>query len=304
MKAMRFKTASDLDFKFTRYLALSPASELSVISGTVQLHDVILEAGSLAYELDLKDMWVTHRRWTMLTRQYLNEEAMEVWLDQIEKHLKGKRKRGQAFMRSQEVNPHKKEKRQPRRWGACMIGWSFRNNPKPTLTMHSRTSFVGYTGRLDIAVAHHLGRLIAERLDIAVEDISFVWMLDSAQLHQFRALSWWFHDPNLLEVPHGGRPGLKNAQKYYRSYNDLNEKGFRYGDHKFGSHLTPRKRMNTEVFGYEFAKQFEGGNNLSPSAARASKPLPSVTLDELRLDRIGETEGLELNDPLLHGIDD
>lgn len=303
MKALRFKTMADLDFKFTKYMALAKAEDLDVSKGTVHLHDVALQAESLHYELDLKDVWLTERRWTMLTRQYLNHEALIVWLDQIEKHMKN-RGRGQAFMRSQYVQPHRKEKKQSRRWGSCMIGWSFRAYPKPTLTMHSRTSFIGYMARLDLGVAHHLGRLVAERLDLDVEDISFVWFLDSAQLHQFRALSWWFHDPNLLEIEHGGRPALKNAQSYYRRYKELNDEGFRYGDHSFGSHLTPRKRMNTEIYGYEFAKQFEGGTRLGPSAARASKPLPSVTLDELSLDKLGKTEGMELNDSVLDGSDD
>lgn len=306
MKAFQFETLTDLDYKFTKKLALAHKDELDVRSGVVQFHDVALSAETLDFDLDLKDVWLTHKRWKQLTRQYINAESLEVWLAQIEKHMSKKNGKGQAFMRSQTVTPHRfrEGKAQARRWGSCIIGFSFRASPKPTLTLHSRASLVGYIGRLDLALAHHIGRLIAARVGwLEVEDISFVWFLDSAQLHNYRALSWWFQDPNLLEVSPGGRPGIKGAQATYRKFLEYNEEGFLYGDHSFGVYASSRRRMNTEVYGYDYALQFEGGTRLGKSAAHAHKPLPSVPLDDLDLSALGGGVPDE-SDPVHDGSDD
>lgn len=158
--------------------------------GGAQIYDVVVTAESLDWDYDLADSWVTRQRWTMLTKQYVNEKALDHWLDLIDSKMTSPRSHGVAFMRSQLVKPRGSS----RRWGSCMLGWSFRRSPKPTLTMHSRSTYLGFVAPLDVGVAIALADLIGERLGLALEDISFTWYIEQVTFHGFRSMPWWYLD--------------------------------------------------------------------------------------------------------------
>jgi hypothetical protein len=59
---------------------------------------------------------------------------------------------------------------------------------QPTITLHSRVSYIAYIGGADLAVAHVLARYISKRIGVPVEEFRFVWSIDALQLHAFKSL--------------------------------------------------------------------------------------------------------------------
>src|SRR5699024_12271439 len=116
-----------------------------------------------------------------------------------------------------------------------------------------------------------------------------------AELRMFRALAGscqkaaraeWFTPDR-----HQGRfPLLELCRKTQRKYEQMNEDGVLYGDQSFVSQLRVRKRLNTEVHGYEYAQQFDGGDRLTGSNTVAFKPLPSCHVSTLDLTALRDTE--------------
>lgn len=296
----QYEDLVDLHNGLTKRVALATEDKISyVTSQDVQLHDVTVSANSCKMEYDLKDYWLTSSRWTMLIRQYIDPAALDAWLNLIEQKMKGG-KRGQAFLRTKTVDP-RGSKRVSRQWGSCIIGFGFRAAPHPKLIMHSRTSFLGYIAVLDLNIAATLARIIGDRL--GYEDMGFIWHLDSAQFHYARSLAWWFTlDRPFLEmdpqkVKH--RPGLHRSILRLQEYKQEDEDGVRYGDRNFASAIRPRKRWHTEVLGYDYAQQYEGGELLNASSRKAFKPLPSVmssTLDFSKLKDEGDPDNADYMD--------
>lgn len=287
-----FPNLHSLHTGLTKDLVFNPTPDL-VTSADVQVHDVMVTATSMDYDFDLTDVWCARSRWNSLVRQYLDPTALEQWLDLIGKNLVGG-KRGLAFMRTNSVASRAGAK-ESRKWGSCMLGFGFKMKPKPTLTMHSRTTYLGYIGQLDLALAHVLAREVAARLGIGVEDINFVWYLEAGQFHGFRSFAWWFQEEQTEDaLNHGGAadlmcPGFKLGHKNLRKFEQLDADGVLYADMSFASQLRVRKRWHSEVLGMDIAEQFIGGSRLkSSSAGKVYKPLPRVHVDDLDFSPLAE----------------
>lgn len=290
--AYRFKTATQLHDRIAHKLAYYSESELDM-SSTVDTHlcNVVARAESFEWEFDLKDLWLTKTRWTQLARQYINPWALDAWLEQIEDrmHWSGKKSRGMALMRTQQVKARQHGSKTARRWGSCMLAVSFRRVPEPQITLYSRTSYMGYLAALDITVAHTCAREISVRLGIPVEEMSFVWMLEDAQF-SFKSMAYLFNNPELypdlesydLDDPSGvaEHPGLHLSARWWNVFKREDEEGKLYGDMSWGACRRIRKRWHTEVLGYDYGLQFEGGSR-AKSQKNRYKPLPSVMSTEL-----------------------
>lgn len=233
------------------------------------IFNVTMQADSCAYEFNTKDMWVSPHRWSTLVRQYIDPVALDAWLDLIEAKLKGKNKRGVSFLRTQMVQA-RGTKLISRRWGSCMIGFGFHTVGGPELTLHSRTSYLGGVGQLDIGVAHHLARLIGERLGLGVDDIAFTWQLDMAAFHMTRSLSWYFKSDEHRRMLKSDSPIVRLGQKHIRKMRKKDREGELYGFENYAQQSRIRRHFHTEVYGYDYALQFEGGPNENTS--RALKP--------------------------------
>lgn len=299
-------TMSELHRAVCDSLAYGKATEMDMVTSVdVQKHNVMAVAESMEWDFDLRDLWLTRSRWTTMIRQYINPVALEVWLNSCEAKLKG-RKRGVSVMRTNEVaqrvgTTRAGGERVWRAWGSCMLAIGYRALPRPQITLHSRTSYLGYIGALDMSVAYLCAKEVAKRVGIAVEDIQFVWHLEAAQFHGFKSLAYLLDDQEArdefmsltvgedVEADQKLRrrsPSLYISRKWMNSFEKEDAEGKLYGDMNFGQTRRIRKRYHTEVMGYDYGEPFEGGDHRSASQNKRFKPLPLCPAESLTFDAL------------------
>lgn len=277
--------------------------EVDMVTGTdVHLHDVVAIAHDAGeWEANLKDIWVSRSRWTQLVRQYVDPDRYHDWLNLIVGM--GQRGRGQAMLRSKTVESRKAGTGTMRKWGSCMLGWSWKVQPRPTITMFSRTSYLGFIAMLDVTVAYRLAEQAAMACDIDMEDVTFVWHADSVQWHNFRPIGWvfthgdeWWQEVLFDKEGPAPTPALELNRRFMQDrILRSDRKKLPYGDESYASAARVRRRYHTEVRGYKYAQKYEGGTNLGKSSANAMKPLPQLELDTLTLAPIGVLPGKEVD---------
>lgn len=326
MRAFKAPTLTALHDKLCDRLALADRDELDVISKVdVQLHNVIAHASSMEWDFDLKNMWLTPSRWSMMCNQYVDPEDLSMWLDKIATHI-GVGGRGIALMRTKLVKARggkSQGNKETRRWGSCMIAVSYKAIPTPQITLYSRTSYLGYLGALDLTVAWMCGKYVAEAIGCAVEDLEFVWMNEAMQFHNFKSLAYllsnpdeetaqWYRDilipidPEL--TPHQKKileetPALSLTRWWFQKLLAEDRRGDSYGVTRYNTYRRIRRRFHTEVMGLEYAEQFEGwsyyqAKDKAVKAGQAQvgaekewfsayRPLPSTHVDTLDFGRLG-----------------
>lgn len=288
LHAYRFGTTNQMHAGILKRL-IGPADGLDVdTSVDTQLHNVIAEARSFEFDADLKDMWLGSFRWNMLIRQYIDPVALQNFLDAVGTKMAKPRTRGVATLRTNMVAVHANASREWRKWGSCMLAVTFRRNPYPQITLHSRTSYIGYIAALDIRVAQLIGQMVGERLGIAVEDMAFVWQLDLAQYHGFKSMASTLTDPEHFEtiknwdITDRSRPGVRITKKWLDYIQREDDNGTLYGDMKFGQYRRIRKRYHTELLGIDpETNPYAGGDHSVGSQRKAFGVLPSRMLSTL-----------------------
>jgi hypothetical protein len=287
-------------------LAHAHADELDLVT-SVDVHktNVMMEAESADLSFNLKHLWLTRARWTKMLNDYVDAGELRVWLDKCE--TIGKRGRGMAVMRMKEVNARAGPK-VTRRWGGCMLAASYRAVPRPTITLHSRTSYVGYLGILDLGVASCLARYGAAAAGLSAPELRFTWMLEDAQWHNFKSLAWLLCYPysdnrramyhRLLTSPEEkltgperatlrNRPALRLSRNWMYRLLKEDQAGVPYGDMTYNTYRRIRRRFHTEILGYDIAKLYEGGRDSRQD--KAYKPLPQLFVEDLDFGPIGVT---------------
>ncbi len=303
-------TLSELHGAMCHSLAYGPKDEMDMVTSVdVQKHNVIGVADSMEWDFDLRDLWLTKARWTTMIRQYINPVALEAWLNACEKKLVG-RKRGVSVMRTNEVQQRSTATRDGsgtrvwRTWGSCMLAIGYRALPEPQITLHSRTSYLGYIGALDLSVAYVCAKRVAERVGVKVEDIGFTWHLEAAQFHAFKSLAYLLDNGNRREEflalepspeLRQNSPGLHISRKWMQSFEDEDAEGKTYGDMNFGQTRRIRKRYHTEILGYDYGEPYEGGDHRSASQNKRFKPLPSVKASSLTFDNLFSSQARRSN---------
>lgn len=314
MRVYEAETMTELHEMMTRSLIEAGSGELDVVSSVdVALHNVIGQAQSMDWELDLKSYWLTKSRWTMMVNQYLDPEELTAWLEMVTSKI-GIKSRGIALMRTKTVAARGGEitghnNKVSRRWGSCMIAISYKAIPRPQITLYSRTSYMGYLSALDLTVAWMCGKYIAEALNIDVKDISFVWMNEAIQWHNFKSMAWALCHTDKktrkqmrrilikpeskmkeadLELLHKSA-ALQGTRKWLAKVIQEDNDGVTYGDMNYNTYRRIRRRWHTEVWGPDYAKQFEGWSKHKRGAKtgedkeffKAYPELPSVKLESL-----------------------
>lgn len=280
----------------------------------VGISNVTIGLESFAYQHNFKWDFQAASRWAIMVRQYIDPFALDDCLSRIETHM-GK-KRGVAALRLGNPDYHADDdpdeagdelqtnlvkekfigKRMSRRWGSCMLSLTYRNVPRPTVTLNSRTSYFGMLAMMDVTVANVFARMCGERTGYDVGEMQFVWQLNLAQWHGFRSLAWALTDENARanldtyvdcrEDIAKPRAGLWRSVTGYRRIIRLDKEGVLYGDEKFASALRMRKRYHIEIMGEKYAKRFVGGT-LHPEWGKPFTPLPDLWSDDLTFSPIG-----------------
>lgn len=321
LKTFKAATLTQLHDDLCYYIVHAPDSKLDVITSVdVQVHNVIAQAESMKWDFDLKDMWLTPSRWSMMVRQYLDPEELNAWIQQCTGKI-GLRGRGIAVLRTRTVaargGPAQGNK-ETRRWGSCMLAISYKAKPRPQITLYSRTSYLGYLGALDLTVAWMVAKYLAQSMGVQVEAFSFVWMNEALQYHNFKSLAYLLnhHDEEQREAyrlmlmakdkalreryPELQKrleksPALRLSRKWLQKVIASDKAGETLGDMTYNTYRRIRRRFHTEVKGYEYAQRFEGWSRYKTGPQKGKKkeffkayqPLPSTPVDRLDFRAIG-----------------
>jgi hypothetical protein len=276
-------------------------------------------ADSMEWDFDLKSMWLTKSRWSMMVRQYLEPEEVKAWIEQITARI-GTKERGIAVLRTKTVAARGGEatghtNKETRRWGSCMLSVSYKAVPRPTITLHSRTSYLGYIGALDLTVCWMLAKYLGHELGLEPKDFRFVWMIEAIQWHNFKSLAYLLNHPNPKRRSEYRRlmvkkekklkpaelktiatfPAIRLSRKWLAKVIQEDNDGKTYGDMTYNTYRRIRRRWHTEVLGYERAKDFEGWSYYKTGPKKGQQreyfkaylELPSVHCDTLDLSAIG-----------------
>lgn len=318
MRAFRAATMTDLHERLCHTIVHSPEDKLDVISSVdVQIHNTISEAESMAWDFDLKNLWLTPARWTMMVNQYIDANEFRLWLEKCATKI-GSRGRGIGLMRTKTVAARGgaatgHSNKETRRWGSCMLAISYKARPRPQITLYSRTSYLGYLSALDLSVAWMCGRYLAAATGQKIEDISFVWMNEALQYHNFKSMAYLLNHTNPEERDHyrammlsprltydlrdeiRSYPALLLTRKWMTNMLKLDASGATLGDMSYNTYRRIRRRYHTEVLGYEYAQKFEGWSYYKQGEKKGEKkeffkayqPLPSTLISTLDFRKLG-----------------
>lgn len=199
---LRQPTITDLVYEAVKRQAYENNPD-AVLNIETHLFDVILCADSCEYELDVgHELHLNVGRWSRLIKEYL---PLSPWLrfrDQAVEILSGNARKGAtANMMFRDPDRYAKK----HRWGGCLMGASFRMGPEGfagTLTFYSRTTYIGYMGILDAAIASIMAREIRkavgpQTVESDFQNMRFQWHIASMQLHSFKSLPYIYRKPDL-----------------------------------------------------------------------------------------------------------
>jgi len=291
-------------------------------SSEVGIDNLLMEVESFATpKFDMDRLWLSQSRWNTMVRQYIDPDALEQTLDMVSTHLaKSRRKSGTATLRMQPTTDDLDDwqddpgpielqtklvkgahsgRQVRRRWGSCMLALTYRNVPKPTVMLTSRTTYFGYLAMMDVMVANVFAQKVGAIVGVNPAEMSFVWHVDLAQYHGFRSLAFPTGLPRMLhamdryvdndalwrKTKTEGRMGWYKTLVGYRRILRSDREGVLYGDESFSSFARVRRRFHTQIHGFDYAAQFAGGSRLG--AVGAFAPLPSLPASSLTFAPIG-----------------
>jgi hypothetical protein len=119
------------------------------------------------FDFDLGSVGLTPTKWTKFTGQYVDVESLHAWVNNAMNV-----KTYDALWTFKIVPPNFTGKKAVHQWGNCLMGFSFRRQPKPpTLTLYTRAQSLGFSGIADYALCHVVAKKLAERMGIPQEKI-------------------------------------------------------------------------------------------------------------------------------------
>lgn len=337
MKTFHTKTMRQLHEEMVHTLVNAREDDLDVISNVdVQIHNVMGYADSMDWDFNLKHLWLTKSRWSMMVRQYLDPDQLSAWIEQCTTKI-GTKGRGIAVLRTNVVKPRGgaatgHTNRETRRWGSCMLTLSYKALPHPQITLHSRTSYLGYIGSLDLSVAWMAAKYLADEMGIDVKDISFLWYNEAIQWHNFKSMAWMLCHPDASLRKHyramltkseakmdeaqleilATSPAIRMTRAWLTKVRKEDKLGLTYGDMSYNTYRRIRRRWHTEVFGYDHAKTFEGWSKykIGEKAGedkeffKAYNPLPDVWIKDCDFSAIKMPAGKKYGGDYVAGQDE
>lgn len=132
-------------------------------------HQNHMIARSAVFDFDLGTIGLTPTKWSKFTGQYVDVESLHAWVNNAMNV-----KTYDALWTFKIVPPNFSGKKAVHQWGNCLLGFSFRRQPKPaTLTLYTRAQSLGFSGVADYALADFVARKLAERMGTPQDRIRF-----------------------------------------------------------------------------------------------------------------------------------
>jgi hypothetical protein len=300
---VRGEDMTEMMHSMTQGLMWMNKSELAYFSSIdVMSGDVLGLADSCAYDLNIgSDVWLTESRWSTLIRQYVNPIWLFTFLDGVkELSTYG---RGIVALDMNRVEPTivaANARANRRKRGGCMRFLTYRAFPYPTISLYSRTSYLGYIGSLDLLLAHKITELAADMIGdgLKVDDFHFRWHVEAVQLHMFKAMAYIFSagledyltkkwpTGRVIVHPVTGRkmklkeekeyPSWYGMRKWYERIQRLDAEGLLYEDMKYGAEKRVRRRLHAAI-GVDQEPFLGSEKEYSP----LDLPIEQVTLDRM-----------------------
>lgn len=217
-------------------------------SDTISFSNV-LRCKSMAFEFDVgKSLFLNRTRFTTLQRAYLNAEDLDNFLERCQELGNNQAHRGVVAGMSTRAHSMAKGRYQ---WGGCILGYSFRGGrkgPQPTLSIHSRVTYISYMGGMDLALCWVLARAIGERIGYAPEDFAFEWHVDALQYHNYKGVPMGMvYFRKEIEArktyPSDEHPTLNKVRKEWDKAMEANAAGIPLEDERWGARRRIRRRL-------------------------------------------------------------
>jgi hypothetical protein len=180
-------------------------------------------AKSSVFDFDLGKIGLTQTKWTKFTGQYVDVEMLHGWINNAMNV-----KTYDALFPFKMVPPNFSGKKAVHQWGPCLLGLSFRRQPKPmTLTLYTRAQSVGFSGVADYALADFVAKKLGERMGVHPEQIQFQVMCPNFMIKTVESVATLFTFGRLDEFMEADtRVGA--SVRYYVDYMNRPEEEIRW----------------------------------------------------------------------------
>ena len=172
-------------------------------------------AKSAIFDFDLGDIGLTPTKWSKFTGQYVDVESLHAWIENAMNV-----KTYDALWQFKGVPPNFGGKKAVHQWGNCLLGYSFRRQPKskpPTLTLFTRAQSLGFSGVADYALADFVARRLGERMGVDPSTIRFQIMCPNFILKTVETVHF-LEQRGLLKHYTDQDNRIGDAVRYYVAY--------------------------------------------------------------------------------------
>lgn len=179
----------------------------------IHSHENHIVAESAVFDFDLGKIGLTPTKWSKFTGQYVDVELLHGWINNAMNV-----KTYDALYPFKSVPPNFSGKKAVHQWGNCLLGFSFRRQPKPpTLTLYTRAQSIGFSGIADYALVDFVARKLAERMGIPQERIRFQLYCPNLMIKMVETVATLITFGRLEEFTESGTR-VGDAVKYYYDY--------------------------------------------------------------------------------------
>lgn len=172
-----------------------------------------LIAESAIFDYDLGDLGLTITKWTKFTGMYVDVDLLHAWVNNAMNV-----RTYEALYPFKSVPPQFGGRKAVHQWGPCLLGFSFRRQPKPpTLTLFTRTQSLGFSGVADYALCHFVAKKLAQRMGIPQGNIRMVIQCGSFVIKMVETLHF-LEGLGKLEEYAARDTRMGESVRYYQRY--------------------------------------------------------------------------------------
>jgi hypothetical protein len=173
---------------------------------------------SCEYDFDLGLLGLTRSRWTRLVNMYIDPLQLARFKGRVDRLAEADRQTLTVSLPFRELTElNHRERSHP--WGGCLLALTYRCHP-PTLILHSRTTRIGYTSFLDLALAYVIfKKVVSPATGLLPCQCKFIWYVDLPQLSCIFVIRYLMRSPiwkEILRHPPQGQPWTAIIKAYKR----------------------------------------------------------------------------------------